>query len=94
MTYNNETIVISEVSTDIDGNPRLTLNLTSPLAPQDVLVWEEEWSFTVLDRRPPLPQISIEQSGTVNDTQDFFEPDDFYWFTRETGLWKTIVCPS
>ncbi len=89
MTHNNETIVISEVSTDIDGNPRLTLNLTSPLTPQDVLVWEEEWTFTVLDRRPPLPQISIEQSGTVIEIQDFFEPDDFYWFTRETGLWKT-----
>ncbi len=89
MTQNNYTIVFTEMGTDADGNPRLTLNLTTPLAPQDVLVWEEEWAFTVMDRRPPLPQISVQQSGSLDEIQELLGADDYFWFTRATTLWKT-----
>lgn len=89
MTLNNETISYSELSTDIDGNPHLSLNLSSPLAPQDVLIWEEEWAFTVLNRRPFLPEISVDQAGTIDELQEYFEPEDLYWYTRATDLWKT-----
>jgi len=88
MSYNNEAITYTEMGIDVDGNPRLTLNLTSPLDPQDVLVWEEEWAFTVLDRRPPLPQISVEQSGHLDEIEELLGIDDYFWYTRATQLWK------
>lgn len=89
MIRNNETIDIVQVTTDVDGNPRFVLNLTSPLEPQDTLQWYEEWVFQVSDHRPSLPQISLEQSGTVNEIEGLLGTEDYFWYTRGTSLWKT-----
>lgn len=89
MTQNNETIEATGIGIDDDGNPRLSLNLTSPLAPQDVLIWEEEWMFTVLDHRSLLPQISVTQSGSLVEVEERIGSEDFDLFTHRTPLWDT-----
>jgi hypothetical protein len=89
MTLNNSLVEITEIGIDPDGNPRLTLNLTSRLQPEEVLRWDEEWLFSVVNRRPMLPQVSIAQSGTIGDIQNLMPPEDYSRFTQGTTLWKT-----
>lgn len=89
MTLNESPVEIIEIDADVDGNPHLTLNLSSRVQPGEVLSWDEEWLFTVVNRRPMLPHISIAQSGTIGDIQWFMEPEDYSLFTRGTSLWKT-----
>ncbi|MFX0167830.1 MAG: transglutaminase domain-containing protein [Candidatus Hodarchaeota archaeon] len=88
-SYNNQSIEPIGFGTDSDGNPRIRLNLTTTLLPQDRIRWEEEWLFTVLDHRPSLPVISVIQSGTLDDIEDQIGTDDYLWYTRGTSLWKT-----
>lgn len=87
MMLNNNTIVPTEIGVDDDGNYRMALNLTSSLAPQDVLIWKEEWMFTVSDHRPPLPQISVTQSGNRSVIEELIGLEDFNMFTHRTALW-------
>jgi hypothetical protein len=89
MTLNNSPIVITELDVDADGNPRLTLNLTSRLSPHEILRWDEEWLFTVVNQRPMLPHISITQSGRIEDIENLMETEEYIRYTRSTTLWKT-----
>jgi hypothetical protein len=67
----------------------MSINLTSSLEPQDVLIWEEEWMFTVLDHRPHLPQISVAQSVNRSEIEQLIGSEDFDLYTHRTGLWNT-----
>lgn len=89
MVHNSETIVPTELGEDIDGNPRLVLDIGPLLEPNDTLQWEEEWLFTVSDRRPSLPQISIEQSGNLEEVEPLLETEEYLRHTSGTMLWKT-----
>ena len=89
MVHNSETIVPTELGEDIDGNPSLSLDIGPLLEPNDTLQWEEEWLFTVSDRRPSLPQISIEQSGNLEEVEPLLGIEDFLRYTAGTMLWKT-----
>ncbi|MFX1539162.1 MAG: transglutaminase family protein [Promethearchaeota archaeon] len=89
MTHNNETIEPIEIITDLDGNPQLVLNITTPLEPNDTLTWHDEWLITVSNQRPRLPQIYIDQSGDVEEIGELMEPEDYDRYTRGTTLWKT-----
>ncbi|MFW9984148.1 MAG: hypothetical protein ACFFCB_05390, partial [Candidatus Odinarchaeota archaeon] len=89
MLHNSETIVSTEIGEDIDGNPSLTLDIGPLLEPNDTLQWEEEWLFTVSDRRPSLPQISIEQSGNLEEVELLLGTEDYLRYTSGTMLWKT-----
>jgi transglutaminase-like putative cysteine protease len=89
MTTTNHTVVPTDLVTDSDNNPQLVLNITSPLPPQDVLSWRQNWRFTVADRRPVLPRISLEQAGSVDEIQSLIGADDYVLYTQYTDLWKT-----
>lgn len=89
MTLNETPISITEIGSDIDGNPRMTLNLTSRLQPGEELEWDEEWLFTVVNHRPVLPQISTMRSGRVEEIESLLGSDDFFRYTKATTLWKT-----
>ncbi len=89
LTLNNSPIMPTELGIDVDGNPRLALNLTSMLAPEEVLRWDEEWLFTVANRRPLLPLIGIAQSGRLGDIEDLLGTDDYLLYIQATSLWKT-----
>ena len=89
MVHNSETIVPTELGEDIDGNPSLSLDIGPLLEPNDTLQWEEEWLFTVSDRRPSLPQISIEQSGNLEEVEPLLGTEDYLRYTAGTMLWKT-----
>ncbi|MFX0078480.1 MAG: transglutaminase family protein [Candidatus Hermodarchaeota archaeon] len=89
MVHNSQTIVPTEIGEDIDGNPSLGLEIGPLLEPNDTLQWEEEWLFTVSDRRPSLPQISIEQSGSIEDVEPLIGTEDYLRYTAGTTLWKT-----
>ena len=51
MVHNYDPIEPTGIGEDIDGNPRLDLDIGLLLEPNDTLQWEEEWLFTVSDRR-------------------------------------------
>jgi hypothetical protein len=59
------------------------------LEPEAVLRWDEEWLFTVANRRPPIPHISILQSGNLEDIEGQIGIDDYLRYTQSTSLWKT-----
>ena len=86
---NNMSVVPIRLTSDVDGNPQLVLNLTNPLQPGDVLSWREEWVFTVSDRDPEIPRLSIEQAGSIDDAASAMDPAEYQWFTRSTPLWNT-----
>ncbi|MFX1577224.1 MAG: transglutaminase family protein [Promethearchaeota archaeon] len=88
MTLNDTPIVITGMGVDIDGNPRLTLNLSSGLQPEEVLRWDEEWLFTVANRRPALPPISELRSGRVDEIENLMDVDELLRYTQATTLWK------
>ncbi|MDO8056942.1 MAG: transglutaminase family protein [Candidatus Hermodarchaeota archaeon] len=87
--HNNETIQPTSLGMDNDGNPRVQLNITTQLQPQDSIRWQEEWLFSVLDHRPSLPQISVAEAGTIEEGEIQLGSDDYLWYTRATSLWKT-----
>ncbi len=89
MTLNSTPITMTSISTDVDGNPHLRLNLSSMLEPEAVLRWDEEWLFTIANRRPPIPPISILQSGNLEDIENQIGIDDYLRYTQATSLWKT-----
>lgn len=89
ITLNNESVEIFGMGADIDGNLFLESNLTAPFQPGDILLWQEEWAFEVLDHRVDLPQISKEQSGNVSDISSSMGGEEYYWYTQATELWKT-----
>ncbi len=89
ITLNNDSIQITRLTTDIDGNHLQESNLTTPFQPGDILFWEEEWSFEVLDHRFNPPQIDTEQSGNVTDISSLMDAEEYYWYTQATSLWKT-----
>jgi len=86
---NNMSVVPTRLTSDVDGNPQLVLNLTGPLQPGDILSWKEEWLFVVSDRNPGIPHLSIGRSGTVGDAEMAMDPAEYQWFTRATPLWNT-----
>ncbi len=89
MHLNNNTIRSIDLGTDLDENPQVRLNISTPLVEGDILAWEERWQFTVANQRPALPQISIEQSGSVSEIPEYFTPESYQLFTQNTPLWKT-----
>ncbi|MFX1475757.1 MAG: transglutaminase family protein [Promethearchaeota archaeon] len=89
ITLNNVSVEFIRQTADIDGNLLLEYNLTTPLQPADVLLWQEEWVFEVLDHRFDPPQISKEQSGNVSEISESLGGLQYGWYTRATSLWKT-----
>jgi hypothetical protein len=89
MVHNIEIIEPTGIVEDIDGNPSLGLDIASLLEPNDTLQWQEEWLFTVSDRRPSLPQISVEQSGSFEEVEPLIGTEEYLRFTSGTTLWKT-----
>lgn len=89
MSLNNTPITVTSIITDIDGNPQLRLNLSTNVDPEAVLRWDEEWLFTVANRRPLLPRINILQSGNLEDIEGQIGIDDYLRYTQATSLWKT-----
>lgn len=89
MTTTNRTVVPTGLAADSDNNPQLVLNITSPLPPRESLNWRQEWRFTVTDRRPALPRISLEQGGAVIEIESLIGSDDYALYTQATNLWKT-----
>jgi hypothetical protein len=87
--HNNDTIEPIGIGTDSDGNTQVQLNISTLLHPQDRIRWQEEWLFTVLDHRPSLPQISVAQSGSIDEIEEQLGTDEYLWYTRGTSLWKT-----
>jgi hypothetical protein len=88
MTLNNDTVQPIDLGTDLDENPQVRLNISTQLVEGDILTWEEQWQFTVANQRPPLPQISIEQSGSTFEIPDHLTPENYQLYTQNTPLWK------
>jgi len=88
ITLNNDTIVPTDLVSDIDGNPELILNLTTPMLQNDILSWREEWRFTVSEHRQNIQHLSIGQSVSISDIEDIIGEENYNRYTLGTDLWK------